>query len=316
MSAKDLHLDEGMEGVVREHRDRVVVHCYQFLGSFHEAEEAAQEVFLRAWRSRAGFRGDSSMRTWLLKIATRVCLDLLRSRRRRVVPATRGPASDPVRPVGEPEPEVAWLEPIPSRYIGDSSQDPASVYSMKESVRLAFLAAVQTLPARQRAVLILRDVLSWSAAETAATLECSVPSVTSALHRARTQMRETYHQSGVESMPGHPIQDPDVRRTLDAFVTAWERADVESLVETLREDVRMAMPPIPSWYDGRADVVTAFATLIVPLGRYLLLPAFFNAQPSYTVHLVDPDGESTQIADMVLSVDASGIGAIDVFAGH
>lgn len=316
MTAIDPQQDERMELMVRDHRDRVVVHCYQFLGSFHEAEEAAQEVFLRAWRAQAGFRGDSSTRTWLLKIATRVCLDMLRTRKRRVLPSTQGDATSPHLPFSAPRPEVPWLEPIPTRYLSDASQDPAAAYSLKESVRLAFLAAVQTLPARQRAVLILRDVLSWSAAETADVLESSVASVNSALHRARTQMRETHHRTGVESMPGTPIEDPDVRRTLDAFVRAWERADVDGLVRTLREDVRLQMPPIPSWYSGRADVAAAFAELILPGARHTFEPAFFNGQPSYTAHRTGSDGDRVEVAQVVLAVDASGIWAIDVFAGH
>ena len=259
-------LDDDMEAVVLAHRNALVTHCYRFLGSLQDAEEAAQETFIRAWQHRESFRGDSSTRTWLFSIATRVCLDLLRGRKRRIVPATRGAASDPSQPFEAPPEDIAWLGPLPTVYLSDSPDDPASVYTVGESVRLAFVAALQTLTARQRAVLILRDVLAFSAAEAAVTLECSVGSVTSSLHRARLQMRRTYHDSGVASFPDAVIDDPVVAETLESFVQAWQNSDIDALVTTLREDVRLAMPPVPSWFAGRDDVVAMIASSVLPLG--------------------------------------------------
>ncbi len=312
-ASNDVPLDDDMEAVTHEFRKGLVVHCYQFLGSFPDAEEATQETLVRAWQSRDGFRGDSTTKTWLYSIATRVCLDLLRVRKRRVVPASLTPASDPTRPLRDPAPEVAWLGPLPTEYLTDASRDPAAAYSVSESVRLAFVAALQTLPARQRAVLILRDVLTWSAAEVAVTLECSVASVNSLLHRARRQMRDTHHATGVDSFPDVPIDDAIVAATLERFVRAWQASDIDELVDTLSADVRLAMPPVPSWYSGRDDVVAFIERFVGPLGPCRLTPVAFNAQPGFTMSFAQVDAAVRRPSSMVLTIDAAGISAIDVF---
>ena len=309
----DVSLDDDMEAVVLAYRTALVAHCYRFLGSLHDAEEATQEAFVRAWQHREGFRGDSSTRTWLLSIATRVCLDLLRGRKRAIVPAAHRAAANPSQPFDDPLEDVAWLEPLPTVYLADSPADPASVYTAGESVRLAFVAALQTLTAQQRAVVILRDVLAFSAVETAATIGCSVGSVTSSLHRARVHLRRIHHDTGVASFPDSAIDDPEVARILESFVRAWQTSDVDALVTTLREDVRLAMPPVPSWYSGRDDVVTMIATSVLSQGRFELRPAFYNAQPSFTLAVTRPDGTTEELGEMVLTLDGSGISAIDVF---
>ncbi len=249
--------DQGFGSLIQAHRRDVVVLCYRFLGSLHEAEEAAQETAIRAWRGRESFRGEASVRTWLHRIATRVCLDALDQRRRRPVTVELGPPSDPADPPAPPSPGASWVQPLPDAFIADIGEDPAARYSVRESVSLAFLVAVQSLPARSRAVLILRDVLGWSAAETAACLQMSVPAVNSALHRARLAVEAGRPSGGLEAVPVEGLADPRVRGLVEAYVHAWESDDVPGLVAVLRSDVRLAMPPSPSWYLGR-DAVGAF----------------------------------------------------------
>ena len=266
------------------HRRDVILLAYRFLGSIAEAEEAAQETALRAWRARDEFRGEASLRTWLHRIAARVCLDLLRARRGRMLPpAVRPPAA----PGAPPEPaltEVAWLEPIPDDVFAGAAHDPAARYELRESVSLAFIAALQSLPARQRAVLLLRDVLGWRAAETAAVLEMSVPATHSALHRARVAMRATHHVSGLAAVPDRPPSDAVARRLLDAYVRAWASDDVDGLLATMREDVRLAMPPSPTWFDGRPAVETALRAWVFdvlrPKSGYRVAATSANGQPA------------------------------------
>ena len=245
---------------IEEHRAGLMGHCYRMLGSFHDAEDATQEALLRAWRKQDGFRGDASLKTWLYRIATHVCLDLLRSRARRLTPASEAaPRSRHSLPKA-PATEISWLEPLPTGAVR-TDLDPAAAYSQTESVKLAFIAALQSLTPGQRAVLILRDVLAWSTAETAETLGLSEPAASSALHRARQRLRETYHPTGVDASPRSDPEDPRVRTMLVAYVDAWRRSDVDGLVEALRTDVRIAMPPSPSWYRGRDDVLEFLRTL-------------------------------------------------------
>lgn len=302
-----------MSDQLEEHRGALVIQCYRLLGSHQDAEEAAQETLLRAWRSRDRFRGESSIATWLHKIATRVCLDQLRSRASRPTPVSLGPASDPTEPPAPPSPEVTWLEPLPTAALAGVSSDPAAAYSLTESVKLAFIAALQTLPPRQRAVLLLRDVLAWSATETAEVLEMSVAAANSALQRARRQLEDTVHAGGVDAFDGVEPVDPKIESILAAYVRAWQTDDVASLVEILREDVRLAMPPVPSWYEGRADVLEFLRRWIFPQGRVALLPAFANAQPAFVLMAESPEGERQPLGVQVLTVDAEGISEMHSF---
>ena len=269
---------------IDSYRRDVVLLCYRFLGSIAEAEEAAQETALRAWRARERFRGESSLRTWLHRIAARVCLDLLRGRRGRVLPPSVRPAAEPGAP---PEPaliEVPWLEPIPDAVVAGAAHDPAARYDLRESVSLAFIAALQALPARQRAVLLLRDVLGWQASETSAALEMSVPAANSALHRARVALRSTHHRTGLAAVPDRPPSDAVARRLLDAYVRAWAQDDVAGLLATMREDVRLAMPPSPTWFDGRASVQAALRDWVFgplrPAAGFRVVPTSANGQPA------------------------------------
>ena len=300
------------------HRRDVVLLCYRFLGSVAEAEEAAQETAFRAWRARAGYRRDAGLRTWLHRIAARVCLDLLRHRRGRLLPSAV--AAQPAHPSDPPRPpatEIAWLEPLPDDVVAGAGPalDPAARYDLRESVSLAFIAALQVLPPRQRAVLLLRDVLAWSARETAEALDMSVPAVNSALHRARTALEATHHRTGRDAVASAAPDDPAVRRLLDAYVRAWQADDVAGLLATMREDVRLAMPPSPSWYVGRVVIAEGlrrwiFGALRPPAG-YWARPTVANGQPAAVFGAADD--LTRPIGIQVLDVTPSGIGAITVF---
>ena len=237
------------------YRRQLQVHCYRMLGSLHDAEDMVQETFLRAWRARERFEGRTSFRNWLYRIATNVCLNAVSSRsyRARVMPDAIGSPTDHPPPLGEPATEIAWLEPYPDTLldtVADSAPGPDAHYELRESVQLAFIAAVQQLPARQRAVLLIRDVLGWSAAETAQLLDTSVASVNSALQRARAAL-------GQHEEPTTPPTDAVQRDLVERYVRSWETLDMDGFIALLKEDVVLRMPPWPQWYRGR-DTVRAF----------------------------------------------------------
>jgi RNA polymerase sigma-70 factor (ECF subfamily) len=285
--------------LVEPHLRALQVHCYRMLGSLHEAEDVVQETLLRAWRRYDTFAGRSSFRAWLYGIATNACLDVLRRRDARVLPSQVVPPGDPSALPEPPRTDLAWLDPYPDHLL---ENDPAEHVDRRESVRLAFVAAVQQLPPRQRAVLLLRDVLGWSAAEVAELLGSSVASVTSALQRAR---------AGLESVPPlERVSDETERATVERYIAAWDAADVSALAALLKEDVEMTMPPTPSWYSGR-DAVTAFFTAHFtrfPAGRLRLAPTRANAAPALAVY----DGD-VPFALKVLELDRAGIQAINGF---
>ena len=235
--------ETAFERLVEPHRRELHAHCYRMLASVHDAEDALQEALLGAWRGVGRFEGRSSLRTWLYTIATNACLRLLERRPQIVLPIDYGPPADPHDPIAEPL-DARWLEPYPDAGLG---------YEQRESVELAFIAALQHLPPRQRAVLILRDVLGFSGAEVAEALATTPASVYSALQRA--------HRTVEERLPAHSQQatlralgDERLRELVDAYVTAWERGDVDAVVAMLTEDVTLTMPPRPTWFAGRADV--------------------------------------------------------------
>ena len=318
-NASDSRSDATAQGFAQDiesYRRDVVLLCYRFLGSVSEAEEAAQETALRAWRSRADFRGNASLRTWLHRIAARVCLDVLRSRRRRVLPpAMRSTPADPLRPPEQGATEIAWIEPLPEDIVEVAEHDPAARYDERESVSLAFIAALQVLPPRQRAVLLLRDVLAWSARETAGVLEMSVPAANAALHRARTVLRETHHRTGREAVPIEAPEDPHVRRLLDAYLTAWAADDVDGLVRTLRADVRLAMPPSPSWYLGRDQVADGMRRWIFgrlrPAGGYWTRETRANGQPGVVFGSIG--APERPLGVQILAIGQDGVTDITVF---
>ena len=234
-------------------RGELLAHCYRMLGSVDEAEDLVQETYLRAWRSFGGFEGRSSVRTWLYRIATNACLTALERRGRRPMPSgLAGPAADPDLPL-VPAPEVPWLQPVPDALLAGAGEDPASAVAARAGIRLALVAAQQYLPARQRAMLILRDVLGWPAAEVAGLLGTTTTAVNSGLRRARAQLARALPAEEDTAEPN----DPGQRAALDRFAAAFENADADALAELLRKDAVLEMPPLPGWFAGR-DAIRAF----------------------------------------------------------
>jgi RNA polymerase sigma-70 factor (ECF subfamily) len=248
MEASILSADPSFEDLER-HRRELTAHCYRMLGSPFEAEDAVQETLLRAWRNLARFEGRAALRSWLYSIATNVCLDQLRGRDRRARPMDLGPARAHDGPVGEILPEVTWIEPVPDRLVVTDG-DPADVAESRETIRLAFVAALQHLPPRQRAVLILCEVLRWKASEVAELLGTSVASVNSALQRARATL-DAGDFGGADA--GSSL-DEDHRELLSRYVDAFERYDMEALTSLIHEDATQSMPPYELWMRGRDQI--------------------------------------------------------------
>ena len=304
--------------LVERYRPELQVHCYRMLGSFEDSEDLVQETFLRAWRKRASFttRGGFSFRAWLYRIATNACLDVLRSRPRRVLPPQVAAAADPRAPLSPPA-DLPWLQPYPDRLlepVAPTEDEPAAVVVARETIELAFLAAIQHLPPRQRAVLILRDVLGWSAKETAALLEGSVASVNSALQRARATLGHRMPERRTEWAPSSG-PTAEERELLRRYVEAHERADADALAELLREDVFLSMPPHPTWYAGRDAIMIAMRQGFDPeFGQLRTLVAGANAQPAAAHYLRQPgQSEFQPLALDVLRLEGDGIAEIHSF---
>jgi RNA polymerase sigma-70 factor (ECF subfamily) len=240
-----------LEHRLEQHRAELTAYCYRMLGSPFEAEDAVQDTFVRAWRSFDRFEGRAALRAWLYRIATNVCLDLLSGRERRALPMDLGPAWNPDGPIGRTLPEVTWIEPVPDGLVVPAESDPAEVAVSRETIRLAFVAALQHLPPRQRAVLILCEVLRWKATEVAELLDTSVASVNSALQRARA----TLESSDVTSNDEAPVMDESQRELLARYVEAFERYDMDALTSLIREDARQSMPPYELWLSGRENIL-------------------------------------------------------------
>jgi RNA polymerase sigma-70 factor (ECF subfamily) len=298
------------------HRGELLLHCYRMLGSFHDAEDMLQETMIRAWRGLASFQGRSALRSWLYKIATNVCLDALASRRRRVLPSTIQAAAAPGDPTPGPALEQPWIEPLPDALIDVRPWvNPEAHYDAQESVTLSFLATLQTLPSRQRAVLILRDVLGFGAAEVADLLDASVASVNSALQRARVSMRTFRSMSTSAAQAASSEQTASL---LSRYVEAWEAPDAGRLVALLREDVVFTMPPLPLWYRGRAAIRWFLEeNLFKPdaQGRFRLVASRANASPAFAVYERDAAGTYRPGALQVLSIEDGEIATIHDFLG-
>jgi RNA polymerase sigma-70 factor (TIGR02960 family) len=277
--------EAAFELLVERHSGELYAHCYRMLGSAQDAEDAVQESLLGAWRGLASFEGRSSLRTWLFRVATNACLRLSSRRPRRMLSFDHGPARSETRDLGEPVTGPVWLEPWPDDLPADDEPDPAAAYLRRESVELAFVAALQHLPGTQRAVLILREVLGFTAAEVAGILDTTPASVNSAMQRARATVEQRLPRRTQQAELA--ALGPDGRRALvDAFVTAWERADVPALLDLLAEDARFTMPPLPAWFDGREDVGRFLAERVFAT-PWRLVSIAANGQPAFACYQYD-----------------------------
>ena len=291
-------------------------HCYRMLGALADAEDALQETLLRAWSGLGGYERRSSLRSWLYRIATNASLRVIEKRPKRLLPIDYGPAADPHAAFGEPVTESVWLEPYPDAELGVESEllGPDARYAQRESIELAFAAAFQHLPARQRAVLILRDVLGFSARETAEALETTSVSVDSALQRAHKAIAERVpDQTQLATL--RALGDSELREIVKRFAEAWERNDVDAVVAMLTDDARMAMPPWPSWYSGR-DAVTTFlgGWPLSARKRWQVLPTGANGQPAVAGYLWDDQaGAFRPETIIVLTLRATRIEEITAF---
>jgi RNA polymerase sigma-70 factor (ECF subfamily) len=282
---------------LEQYRTELTAYCYRMLGSPFEAEDAVQETLVRAWRNLDRFEGRSSLRSWLYRIATNVCLDMLGGRERRARPMDLGPSREPVESNLNTLPEVTWIEPIPDRLVAES--DPAEVAVAHETIRLAFVAALQHLPPRQRAVLILCEVLRWKAAEVAELLETSVASVNSALQRARATL------DSASVTPADRVADLDEadRELLERYVQAFEAYDMSALTSLIHEDATQSMPPFDLWLSGREDIFTWWLGPGIGCRGSRVIPAgVANGSPAFGQYKPSPDGGYKPWALQVLEV--------------
>ncbi|MGI8651779.1 MAG: sigma-70 family RNA polymerase sigma factor [Geodermatophilaceae bacterium] len=285
--------------------------CYRMLGSAFEAEDAVQDTLVRAWRGMAGFDGRSSLRSWLYRIATNVCLDQLDGRNRRALPMDFGTASPPVQAsLGEPLPEYSWVGPIPDDRVLPADGDPADLAVARESIRLAFVAALQHLPPRQRAVLILRDVLRWRATEVAGLLDTTVTSVNSALQRARTTLSDL---SLGDTDPSPPVEDAH-RELLERYVDTFERYDIDAFVALLHEDAIQSMPPYAIWLYGPEDIGTWMLGPGIGCRDGRLLPLTVNGRPGFATYRRSESGSGHEPFSIhVLDFRGDRVSCITVF---
>ena len=304
--------DDEFGRLFETHRRDIVVLCYRFLGSVADAEDAAQETALKAWRARGSFRGEAGVRTWLHRIATRVCLDASARRGRRETPPRLSPAADPSVQPAPPTAEILWLEPLPDWYLADSALDPQARFSLRESISLAFTCTLQALQPRQRAVLLLRDVLAWPASEVADVLGMTRSAVNSALNRARTTVQADFQNEHPDASVVELVDAAD-RHLLDAYMRAWETDDVDGLVKLLREEVRLAMPPSPAWYAGRSAVLELVRRWVMPMGPFRLRLTGANMQPALLLSVLGTDGSEQPIGLHVLTIDRGRVAVIDAF---
>jgi RNA polymerase sigma-70 factor (ECF subfamily) len=287
-------------------RRELLAHCYRMTGSAHDAEDLVQETYLRAWRSYSGFEGRASVRSWLYKIATNVCLRALQPRPIRVLPSgLAGPYDGPDRPPGPVAPgEVSWLEPLPDAWIAPPADDPAAVVAERESLRLALIASLQHLPARQRAILILREALAFSTAETARILGTTTAAVKSGLQRARARLDE------LEPDPEELLEPTDrrARALLDAYIAAFERSDANLLEQVLRTDATLEATPFRDWQSGRANCIQILDAYVLGTpGDWRMTATTANGHPAAAVYHRNADGPLRADGIVVLAPTATGI---------
>jgi RNA polymerase sigma-70 factor, ECF subfamily len=293
-------------------RRELLAHCYRMLGSLDEAEDLVQETYLRAWRSYGTFEGRSSLRTWLYRIATNVCLTALEQRGRRALPSGLGaPAEDPDGPITLPGADVSWVEPIPDARVVSDAADPAEVVAAGEGLRLALIASLQYLAPRQRAVLLLREVLGFPAAEVAAMLGISTAAVKSALQRGRARLGEAAPEPGRLVEPA----DPRAREQLALYIAGFENADMAALEKALRVDAQIEMVGTLTWFSGRVTCLRYLARVVGRPGDYLMTPTVANGQPAAAAYQRADDGRYQAFGLGVLTVTGDGIAKITVFGG-
>ncbi len=300
--------DAEFAALAEQFRPELLAHCYRILGSIHDAEDLVQETYLRAWRAFERFEGRSSVRRWLYKIATMACLTALETRTRRPLPSGLGAPSDDHRvAMAARESLVAWLQPAPDALLG--VDDPAAIVAGRTGVRLAFIAALQFLPARQRAVLTLRDVLAFRTAEVAEMLDTTTAAVDSVLRRARARLAEA---GPVEDDLAEP--DEETRRTLlDGYVDAFTRADSDALVKLLRADVELEMPPVPTWFTGQQAVVGFLAKRVLRKDLWRMVPTRANGQPAVVTYQRADEGRYEGYGIQVLTLIGARIARITAF---
>ena len=290
-------------------RPELTGYAYRMLGSAFEAEDAVQETLLRAWRSFDRFEGRSALRSWVYSIATNVCLDMLGGAQRRARPMDLGPAGTAHGPLNPPLAETAWVLPIPDAAVGAPGSDPAAVVEARESIRLAFVAAIQHLPPRQRAVVILREVLAWKAAEVAELLDTSVPSVNSALQRARATLAGLDTDSGDPYLP----MDPGQQALLSRYVDAFERYDMDSLTALLHEDATWCMPPYDLWLGTHHDIVRWCLGPGIGCEGSRLVPVMANGSPAFAQYKPGSDGTLVPWSIQVLDLSEGKVAGICFF---
>lgn len=301
---------DAFKNLTERYRRELLVYGYRLLGSFQDAEDLTQETLLRAWTKLASFAGRSSFRAWLYKIATNTGLNMLAHASRRSLPMN---TSSPARADAPPLPAIAepiWLEPLLDSYIADLSPTPDAMYSLRESVSLAFMVALHCLPPHQRVTLILRDVLDWHAKEVAEFLEMSVPAVNSALQRARATLAMHYHPIGLEAVEA-PILTPTLQALLDRYMQAWESSDAGALIALLKEDATFSMPPRPLWYLGREVIGQFFQVAVFTTkgsGEWRLVPTAANAQPACVLYRLNQStGTFSYFGLVILTIDGNSI---------
>jgi RNA polymerase sigma-70 factor (ECF subfamily) len=308
--------ETAFQRLVEPHRGELHAHCYRMLASIHDADDALQDAYLRAWRALPRFEGRSSLRSWLYKIATNTCLDLIAKRPKRVLPIDQAAAADPTKGPGEPLVESVWIEPYPDERLGleDGFAAPEARYERRESVELAFIAALQHLPANQRAVLIMREVLGYSAQESADLLDTTVASINSALQRARASVQERTPEM-TQQATLRQLGDDGLKQLVDSYVDAWQRADIDAVVGMLTEDACFTMPPLATWFHGREGIRTFLAGWpLSGLWRWKPILVKANGQPALAYYSWDEDEQAyLPFALNVLTLRGDKIAEIDAF---
>jgi RNA polymerase sigma-70 factor (ECF subfamily) len=303
--------NEAFIGRTQRYRPELLAYCYRMLGSLADAEDAVQETYLRAWRSYERFEARSSERTWLYRIASNTCLTALSHHSRRVLPSGLGaPSQDPSAPPNSADATERWLQPVPDTLIGTDDTDPATIVAARDSVRLALIASLQYLPPRQRAVLILREVLAWSAADVADLLDMSIAAVKSALQRARTRL------DAVLPFADQPTQlaEPAQRALLSNYIAAFEAADPSALEQLLRQDATLQAPPLRTWYAGISTCLPYMATHVMGSPHHWrMFPTRANGQPAVAAYTRSAPDRYLPYGIVVLTAGADGITAITAF---